>query len=66
MKKHLTVLEEGGLIAVEARGRSRINRLRPEGIKIAADWIAYFNRYWDDKLDALAAAIDKEGENADD
>ncbi len=31
VKKHLSVLSDGGLITVEARGRERINRLEPNG-----------------------------------
>ncbi len=60
IKKHLTILEEGELITVQSAGRKRINRLRPEGLKIAADWIAYFDRYWDDRLADLKTALEKE------
>lgn len=66
VKKHLTVLEEGQLIAVEARGRERINRIEPMGLKSAMDWINYFNHFWDDHLSALQSAIDtEERENND-
>ena len=58
IKKHLTILEEGELITVHSAGRKRINRLRPEGLKIAADWIAYFDRFWDERLADLKTAIE--------
>lgn len=58
VKKHLTILQEGNLISVHARGREKINRLEPEGLKAAADWLNYFNRFWDDKLSALQIAIE--------
>lgn len=58
VKKHLTILQEGNLISVHARGREKINRLEPEGLKAAADWLNYFNRFWDDKLSALQSAIE--------
>ncbi len=58
VKKHLTILQQGNLISVHARGREKINRLEPEGLKAAADWLNYFNRFWDDKLSALHSAID--------
>ena len=59
VKKHLTVLEEGKLISVRARGRERINRLEPAGLKPVSDWLGYFNQFWDERLSRLQDAIDK-------
>ncbi|MDP5215770.1 MULTISPECIES: ArsR/SmtB family transcription factor [Ruegeria] len=58
VKKHLTVLSDGGLITVEPRGRERINRLNPQGMSPVRDWIAYFDRFWDDRLATLKTAIE--------
>lgn len=64
VKKHLTVLEEGRLIAVEPRGRERINRLAPDGLRCVADWVDHFSRFWDDRLaDLKRAAENEEGRN---
>lgn len=63
VRKHLTILEEGHLISVHPKGRERINRLAPEGIRAAADWLNYFNRFWDEKLSALQSAIENEQRN---
>ncbi|WP_420013415.1 ArsR/SmtB family transcription factor [Tateyamaria sp.] len=60
VKKHLTVLSDGGLITVEARGRERINRLNPVGLAPVFSWLEYFDRFWDDRLDALKSAIEKD------
>ena len=59
IKKHLTILEEGKLISVRARGRERINRLEPAGLKPVSDWVGYFSRFWDDRLMRLQDAIDR-------
>lgn len=59
VKKHLVVLQQGRLIEVEARGRERINRLNPEGMRAAARWLRYFDRFWDDKLAKLKSAVEK-------
>lgn len=59
VKKHLTVLEEGKLISVRAKGRERINRLEPAGLKPVSDWLGYFNQFWDERLSRLQDAIDK-------
>ncbi|MEX3008545.1 ArsR/SmtB family transcription factor [Hoeflea sp. TYP-13] len=58
VKKHLTILEEGNLITVRAQGRERINRLEPLGLKSVADWVGYFNRFWDDRLLELQRAVE--------
>ena len=56
--KHLAILREGGLVAVEPKGRERINRLNPAALKTAADWINYFDRFWDDRLAKLKQVVE--------
>src|SRR6185436_14183213 len=56
--KHLTILREGGLIAVAPRGRERINVLQPQGLKSANDWLNFFDAFWDDKLAKLKLAVE--------
>jgi DNA-binding transcriptional ArsR family regulator len=58
VKKHLIILEEGNLISVHIKGRERINRLEPLGMKSASEWLNYFSRFWDDKLGKLSSAIE--------
>ena len=60
VKKHLTVLEEGRIVSVRKQGRERINRLEPLALKEIADWLGYFDRFWDDRFAALRDAIDRE------
>jgi len=60
VKKHLTVLSDGGLITVEIRGRERINHLNPVGLAPVLSWLEYFDAFWDDKLTALKTAIEKD------
>ena len=59
VKKHLTILTEGGLITVRTEGRERINTLHPQGIEPVLDWLSYFDRFWDDRLAALKAEIER-------
>ncbi|MEP3280276.1 MAG: metalloregulator ArsR/SmtB family transcription factor [Stappiaceae bacterium] len=66
VKKHLVVLEEGNLISVHPRGRERINRLQPLGLKSVSDWLKYFDRFWDSKLSALQQAVAEEESKKDD
>ncbi|EEE39000.1 transcriptional regulator, ArsR family [Rhodobacteraceae bacterium KLH11] len=59
VKKHLTVLSDGGLITVEIKGRERINRLEPKGMAPILDWFSYFDQFWDDRLANLKEAIER-------
>lgn len=66
IQKHLNVLEEGGLISVEKRGRNSINQLEPQALKPVSDWLSYFDQFWDTRLANLAQAIEndtKKGKN---
>lgn len=60
VKKHLTVLSDGGLITVEPRGRERINRINPQGLAPILSWFEIFDHFWDDRLAALKSAIEKD------
>lgn len=62
VKKHLTVLSDGGLISVRPRGRERINQLSPKGMTPILDWLGYFDRFWDDRLADLKKAIEGDPE----
>ena len=62
IKKHLTILNEGNLIEVEARGRERINRLNPEGLKPVSEWLSFFDQFWDDRLGSLKNVIEKQSQ----
>ena len=57
--KHLAILKEGGVVTTEKKGRERINRLNPEALKSAADWLRYFDRFWDDRLAKLKTEVEK-------
>ena len=60
VKKHLSVLEDGQLISVKIRGRERINRLEPAGLKSVSDWLGTFSRFWDHRLIDLKRAIEND------
>ena len=51
--KHIKVLEGAGLIRREIRGRSHVCRLDPGPLASAHDWLAIYQRFWSDRLDAL-------------
>ncbi|MEM7614035.1 MAG: metalloregulator ArsR/SmtB family transcription factor [Pseudomonadota bacterium] len=63
VKKHLSILEQGALIRVEARGRERINRLNPHGLQAVSEWVAQIDLFWSQRLAALKDTIEKEIKN---
>ena len=60
VRKHLTILEEGQLISVTPRGKERLTRLNPNGMKKTAEWFNYFDQYWDTALGSLKSAIEND------
>ena len=54
LMKHLSVLEEAGLVKREKTGRVVHCRLAAEPLKEAALWIDEYRRFWDQRLDSLA------------
>jgi len=60
VKKHLTVLQSANLIRVQARGRERVNQIRPEGLRPVTDWLGAFDVFWDKRLSALKSAVENE------
>ena len=60
INKHLAILEEGGLIRREVRGRERRNTLNPEPLRSAFEWLGYFEHFWDGKLADLQREVARE------
>ena len=60
VKKHLTILENGKLITAHRQGRDRINRLDTLGLKSVTEWLQYFDKFWDERLESLRIAIESD------
>lgn len=60
VKKHLTILNEGNLISIQADGRSRRNTLNAEGLRDVYDWFEYFHAFWGSRLSTLKTEIEKD------
>lgn len=59
VSEQLRVLRDAGLVQSRSAGRHRLYSLNAEKIKPVADWATTFSRFWDRKLDALAAHLAK-------
>lgn len=53
ISKHLRILEKAGLLSHRKKGRERHCRLQAQQLQEAERWIAYYRKFWNEKLDAL-------------
>lgn len=53
ISRHLKVLEEADLISNERAGKHRRCRLKPDALKTANEWLAFYSRFWGGSLDRL-------------
>ncbi len=53
VSKHIKILYSAGFISIEDIGRERYCKLKQEGFTALQEWIDYFHRFWNMKLDAL-------------
>jgi DNA-binding transcriptional ArsR family regulator len=58
--KHIKALEKAGLIRREVRGRTHLCRLEPGPLASAERWLAYFERFWTNRLDLLERLLREE------
>jgi DNA-binding transcriptional ArsR family regulator len=52
--KHIRILEEAGLVIRRKQGRVRYCRLNAKPLRDAAQWLVFYQKFWDAKLDSLA------------
>lgn len=64
--KHVQVLERAGLIRRTIDGRRHICRLDPRPLATAHGWLAFYQRFWDERLDALDDLMRTEEEHGHD
>ena len=60
ISKHLKVLEGARLIQREKRGSFQIVRINAAPMREAGEWIAYYEKFWNEQLDALEKLIERE------
>jgi DNA-binding transcriptional ArsR family regulator len=51
--KHIKVLEGAGLIRREVKGRTHVCRLEPGPLASAHEWLGFYERFWNSRLDVL-------------
>jgi DNA-binding transcriptional ArsR family regulator len=51
--KHVKVLEKAGLVRRTVQGRTHFCRLDPQPLAGAAEWLEFYSRFWNERLDVL-------------
>lgn len=58
--KHIQVLERAGLVEREIQGRTHLCRLSPRPLAHVAEWLRFYERFWNKRLDTLEALLEAE------
>jgi DNA-binding transcriptional ArsR family regulator len=59
MKKHVSVLEQSGLVTTEKLGRVRTCKLGPRRLEEEAAWLAEYRQLWDARFDELDKVVEE-------
>lgn len=57
VSKHVKVLERAGLVRRTVQGRTHRCRLEARRLAKAQQWLAFYQRFWTGRLDALDALL---------
>lgn len=59
VSQHLRILHDAGLVTEQRHGRERRYRLVPERLGPVRDWLAHYDRFWDNRLERLQKLLSK-------
>ncbi|MFM1652497.1 ArsR/SmtB family transcription factor [Brevibacillus sp. B_LB10_24] len=61
VSKHLRILADAGLVKGRKIGRETRYSLEPEPLRELNQWLAYFERFWENKMAALQYFVESDG-----
>ena len=59
ISQHLQILCEADLVEMRKSGRQRLYKIKPESLKQVSAWIANYEEFWQQKLDALGDYLEE-------
>lgn len=59
VSQHLGVLRSAGLVSQRKSGRQRLYRLNPAPLKEVADWLTFYQPFWQERLSGLGDYLDR-------
>ena len=60
ISKHLRILREARLVRSRKQGREMVYEIQAHKLQEVRDWVAHFEKYWNEKLDALGKYLDRQ------
>ncbi|GGA78672.1 transcriptional regulator [Edaphobacter acidisoli] len=63
VSKHLKVLEAAELVERRKRGSYQMVRLNAKSLRSAEEWLAFYEKFWTQQLDALQTYLEKGEDN---
>ena len=64
VSKHVRVLERAGLVERTILGRDHILSLNAHAMADADAWMAYYRKFWTDRLEALDEMVQRKRRNS--
>jgi DNA-binding transcriptional ArsR family regulator len=63
VSQHLRILLDAGLVTEQRHGRERRYRLAPAHLRTVRDWLAAYEKFWDDRLQRLQKVLSKKSKS---
>jgi DNA-binding transcriptional ArsR family regulator len=63
VSKHIKILHGAGFISIQDIGRERHCILKQEGFEKLQEWIHFFDKFWQSKLEKLKTLLDNKLKN---
>ena len=57
--KHIKILEEAKMVQLKTEGREKFLFANPNALKEVKDWLSFYDKFWDNKLDALGRHLNE-------
>ncbi|MGC4003290.1 MAG: metalloregulator ArsR/SmtB family transcription factor [Pirellulales bacterium] len=57
VSQHLRILLDAGLVTEQRHGRERRYRFVPDNLGPVRDWLAQYERFWDERLNKLRTLV---------
>lgn len=62
VSKHLRILADAGLVRERKVGRETRYKLNPDPLRELKSWLAFYERFWENKLDVLKRFVESDEE----
>lgn len=59
ISRHIKILNECGLVAIEQQGRERFCIIKPNTLSEIANWIDPFRELWEERLDSFEVYLEQ-------